>query len=397
MDESAVPLSELTTRIRFFQRALLANAVDAALILQNTDLYYFSGTIQQSFLFIPAQGEPILMTRKSFERALNESALPIIVPLKSPKDVPHILSEHGIVLPARLGLELDVLPVQLYQGIGQIFHHAELVDVSHVIRMVRSVKSEYELGLIAEAALFSDQVFSHISEICREGMTEVALAGEIEGFARTLGHQGTVRMRLWGSEMFYGHLMAGPDAAVPSFLASPTGGKGLSAATAQGPGFHRISRHQPILIDYVFAWKGYLADQTRIFSIGPIADELIRAHEDMLLLEAEVMDWIRPGISAGSVYQKAIDWTNRKGYADSFMGNGDQRVRFIGHGVGLELDEYPFLAKGQQTVIQEDMVVAIEPKLIFPGKGVVGIENTFRVTTKGLVPFTQFPGKIQLL
>jgi Xaa-Pro aminopeptidase len=197
--------------------------------------------------------------------------------------------------------------------------------------------------------------------------------------------------------MFYGHLMAGPDAAAPSFLASPTGGKGLSAATAQSASFHRISRQQPILIDYVFAWKGYLADQTRIFSIGPIADELIRAHEDMLLLEAEITDWIRPGISAGSVYEKAIDWTDRKGYADNFMGNGDQRVRFIGHGVGLELDEYPFFAKGQQTVVQEDMVVAIEPKLIFPGKGVVGIENTFRVTAKGLVPFTQFPGGIQLL
>lgn len=397
MDESSVPLSELTARIHRFQQALQANAVDAALILQNTDLYYFSGTIQQSFLFIPAQGEAILMTRKSFERAIGESALPIIVPLKSPKDVPCILSEHGIALPGRLGLELDVLPVQLYQGIGQIFHDSKLVDVSHVIRTVRSVKSEYELGLIAEAARFSDQVFSYISGICREGMTEVALAGAIEGFARTLGHQGTVRMRLWGSEMFYGHLMAGPDAATPSFLASPTGGKGLSAATAQGASFHRIGRHQPILIDYVFAWKGYLADQTRIFSIGPIADELIRAHEDMLLLEDEIMDWIRPGISAGSVYEKAIDWTNRKGYADNFMGNGDQRVRFIGHGVGLELDEYPFFAKGQQTVVQEDMVVAIEPKLIFPGNGVVGIENTFRVTAKGLVPFTQFPGGIQLL
>ena len=397
MSHSPTPLSELERRIAALQSALLGSSVDAALMLQNTDLFYFSGTIQQSYLFVPVEGSPILMSRKSFQRARSESTLPNLVQLSSPKEVPGLLSDHGHRNIRRLGLELDVLPVQHYLTLQKLFPTCELVDISHEIRTVRSVKSAYELDIIREAAKRSDAVFAHMSSILREGATEVETAGLLEAHARRLGHQGTVRMRLWGSEMFYGHLMAGEQAAVPSFLASPTGGEGLSPATAQGAGFHRIQRNQPILLDYVFAWKGYLADETRIFSIGSLDEELMRGHKAMVALEEELMQWVRPGVSGGSVYEKAMEWIHRRGYADHFMGAEEQRIRFVGHGVGLELDEYPFIAAGQQALIQENMVVAVEPKLVFPGKGVVGIEDTFVVTDKGLVALTRFPQEVHAI
>ncbi len=397
MSPFSTPLSELERRITALQTALQANAVDAALMLQNTDLFYFSGTIQQSYLFVPAEGSAILMSRKSFQRARSESALPTVLPLASPKEVPGLLSDHGHRNIRRLGLELDVLPVLHYRTIQKLFPTSELVDISHEIRTVRSVKSAFELEILQEAAKRSDAVFAYAPSILQEGATEVETAGSLEAHARRLGHQGTVRMRLWGSEMFYGHLMAGEQAAVPSFLASPTGGEGLSPATAQGAGFHRIQRHQPILVDYVFAWRGYLADETRIFSIGSLDEELTRGHEAMLDLETELMEWIRPGVTGGAVYEQVTAWIHRKGYADHFMGAEEQRIRFVGHGVGLELDEYPFLAAGQQAVIQENMVVAVEPKLVFPGKGVVGIEDTFVVTEKGLVALTRYPRQVHVM
>ncbi|MEW6260270.1 MAG: Xaa-Pro peptidase family protein [Thermodesulfobacteriota bacterium] len=397
MSQSPTPLSELDRRIAALQTALRETSVDAALMLQNTDLFYFSGTIQQSYLFVPAEGSPLLMSRKSYQRARSESMLPTVVPLASPKEVPAMLIDYGHRNIRRLGLELDVLPVQHYLNLRKLFPESELIDISHEIRSIRSVKSAYELDIIQEAATRSDAVFAHVPSILQEGATEVETAGKLEAHARRLGHQGTVRMRLWGSEMFYGHLMAGEQAAIPSFLASPTGGEGLSQATAQGAGFHRIQGHQPILVDYVFAWKGYLADETRIFSIGSLDEELVAGHEAMLALEQEIMQWIHPGVSAGSVYEKAMEWIHRKGYDDHFMGAEEQRIRFVGHGVGLELDEYPFIAAGQQAVIQENMVVAIEPKLVFPGKGVVGIEDTFVVTERGLLALTRFPRKVHVL
>ena len=244
------------------------------------------------------------------------------------------------------------------------------------------------------AAELSDQVAAWVPNILREGMSELELAGKIEAEARRLGHQGVLRMRLWGSEMFYGHLLSGASAAVPSFLSSPTGGVGASPAVAQGPGFKIIQRQEPVLVDYVFSYNGYLSDHTRIFSLGPLPAELKDAHAAMLEVQQMIKKQAKPGVKTGDIYHRALEKTEDLGYADYFMGIGNERVRFVGHGIGLEVDEYPFLAAGQQLELQASMTIALEPKLIFPGKGVVGIENTHVVTEDGLEQLGQFPQEV---
>ena len=386
--ELNTPAAELEERIKKFQIHLNKNNTDGALIIQNTDLFYFAGTIQQAHLYIPADGEPLLMVRKSYERALEESNIKRIIPFSSPKQIPGLLRENGYNIPGVLGLETDVMPVNFYFTYRECFENSKLTDVSHFIRLVRSVKSGYEIEIIKKAAFFSDVVAEKAKELLEEGITEIEFAGKVEAEARKLGHQGTIRMRLWGSEMFYGHIMAGPSAAIPSFLSSPTGGPGVGQAVAQGPGFMTIKKHQPVLVDYVFAWMGYLADHTRIFSIGDLPDELIKAHQAMLDIHAMIKKEAKPGVKAGDLYEMATEMAERIGYGENFMGVGDQRIRFVGHGIGLELDEYPFLAKGQKMALEEGMTIAVEPKLVFPGKGVVGIENTHLVTKDGLEQLT---------
>jgi Xaa-Pro dipeptidase len=384
----STPKAEIDDRIDQLQQRLLAAGIDGAMILQNTDLFYFSGTIQQSHLYIPAQGQPLLMVRKSLERARTESPLSAIVALNSPKQLMTLIQDSGLKPPVVMGMELDVLPANNYLYYRKLFPGLDIQDVSTAIRMVRAVKSDYELNLIRQAAAFSDQVAETFPNLLKAGMTEIELAGKIEAHARRLGHQGIVRMRLWGAEMFYGHLMAGPAAAEPSFLASPTGGAAVSAAVAQGPSFRKIRRNEPILLDYVFAWKGYISDHTRIYVIGRPPQKLVDAHHHMLDLQNQIKTMAKPGTAAGDLYSAAVEIATQKGVGEHFMGAGADRIRFIGHGVGLELDEFPFLAEGQKTELQEGMVVALEPKLIFPGKGVVGIENTHVVTRDGLDQLT---------
>ncbi len=396
--ELNTPKAELDRRIEELQHYLQRNEVDAALILQRVDLFYFSGTIQQGNLYIPARGKPLLMANKSSERARAESAISRIVNLDSPKRIFDILNTEGYPLPRRIGLELDVLPTNLYFTYRKLFPDAEMVDISLPIRMIRAVKSEYEIDIIRQAAAFSDRIAGSVADVLREGMSELEVAGRVEAEARKLGHQGIVRMRLWGSEMFYGHLMAGPSAAVPSFLSSPTGGSGASPAVAQGPGYRAIRRHEPVLFDYVFAYNGYLSDHARIFSLGQVPAELLEAHAAMLAIQEVVKTVARPGVTAGAVYEQACAKADEFGYADHFMGAaGKERIRFIGHGIGLEVDEFPFLAMGQKLELQAGMIIALEPKAIFPGKGVVGIENTHVVTTDGLEQFGTFPDEITVI
>jgi Xaa-Pro aminopeptidase len=391
------PKSELDQRINDLQNQLMQENIDAALILQRTDLFYFSGTVQQANLFIPAEGEPMLLVVKSSERAMAESSIARIVPLTSPKKIPGILKQNGYELPDTLGLELDVLPANLYFYYRSIFEKSNILDISSLIRTTRSVKSPYEIDIMRQAARLSDRVAGSVPNILREGMTELELAGRIEAEARKLGHQGIVRMRLWGNEMFYGHLMSGPEAAVPSFLSSPTGGAGASPAVAQGPSSKPVRRHEPVLLDYVFAYNGYLSDHTRVFSLGALPQELVEAHAAMLDIQRMVKKKAVPGVKSGIIYELALERAEASGYGDYFMGADRQRIRFVGHGIGLELDEYPFLAAGQDFELAKGMILAIEPKLVFPGKGVVGIENTHLVTEKGLEQFGAFPDEIVVI
>jgi Xaa-Pro aminopeptidase len=294
-------------------------------------------------------------------------------------------------------MELDVLPTNLYLQYQAIFQRARIEDISHDIRLIRAVKSEFEIIKIRAAAKLSDKVAAMVPELLQVGQTEVALSGQLEGYARSLGHQGIVRMRMWGSELFYGHLMSGDGAAVPSYLASPTGGKGVSTVIGQGAGFRKIRANEPVLVDYVFALDGYLSDHARIFSIGRLSADLEAAHAAMLEIQEEMKTQAKPGVLTGELYELMVSLAEKKGYAENFMGVGDRRIRFTGHGLGLELDEFPFIAKGQKLPLEEGMIIALEPKTIFPGRGVVGIENTHLVTKNGLEQLNSYSDKITIL
>ena len=216
------PKSEIEGRIQKLQRKLDENNINGALILQKADLFYFTGTIQDAHLYVPCDNDPILMVYKDLERASAESSINKIVPLKNTGQICSLLHDNGYALPRILGMELDVLPANLYFNYKSLFKHAKIIDISHHIRLIRAVKSAYEIDIIGKAAHLSDSVADCVKEFLHEGITEIELAGKIEARARKLGHPGFVRMRLWGSELFYGHLMAGPCAAVPSYF-SPTG------------------------------------------------------------------------------------------------------------------------------------------------------------------------------
>jgi Xaa-Pro aminopeptidase len=391
------PAAELGVRIRGLQQILVGQDLGGALIVQKADLFYYTGTTQQGWLYVPVTQDPVFMVFKDFDRARAESGLEQILSLISPKKIPDTLKGLGISLPDRLGLELDVMPANLYLMFSQIFSDAQIVDLSTPIRLQRAVKSEFEITCVKKASVLADQVAAKVPELLREGMTEIELAGQLEAHARSLGHQGLIRMRMWDNYLFYGHIMCGAGAAVPGAFASPTGGAGLNPNVGQGPSFAAIKPNEPILVDYVFALDGYLSDHTRIFSLGEVAQALQQAHAAMLEIQDAVKQQAVPGAITGDIYKTMMAMAEDKGYADSFMGAAAPKIRFTGHGLGIELDEFPFIAQGQTLALETGMLIALEPKVIFPGKGVVGIENTLVVTEKGLESLTLYPDAITVL
>jgi Xaa-Pro aminopeptidase len=252
---------------------------DGAFILQNADLFYFSGTIQSSVLFIPQQGEPVLMVRKGFQRARQESPLKHVVPATGRGQIKKVLKDSGFLDLKKIGLEMDILPVNLYSRYQQTFLEYEWLDVSGAILRLRMIKTPYEVEQIRSAARILHKGYMEIREIIREGMTELEIDGHLALIARREGHMGILRMRGWNQEMTYAHVLSGESGATISFLDSPHGGKGNTSAMAQGASFRRIGRDEPIGIDYGIGINGYVADQFRTLVIGNLPEELMRAHD----------------------------------------------------------------------------------------------------------------------
>ncbi|HBV88739.1 MAG TPA: aminopeptidase P family protein [Desulfosporosinus sp.] len=382
------PAGELTKRITAFQKRLQQKGVDGALIVDSADMFYFAGTAHRGHLFIPAEGKPLLMVKRSFTRAQGESALEDIIPLANVKDLTKMLNEYGYNHITTLGLELDVLPAVQYLLFQKLFEGTQIVDISGLIRSVRMVKSSYELEVLRDAAQLNYTLFSRVKDYLKEGITELELAGQLEKVYRLAGHSGRVKMRGFDQEVYYGHVLSGVNGAIPSCMESPTGGLGVSISFPQGAGYKKITRNEPIMIDFVGVKDGYLADQTRIFCIGQLPDKLVHAHETALLIQEAVKQMAVPGASCEDIYRHAFNMAAESGYGEHFMGFSEP-VPFIGHGLGIELNEWPVLALGFKTTLEKNMVIAIEPKFIFP-EGAVGIENTFVVGEKGLEPLTLF-------
>ncbi len=377
------PKEELYRRVQALQSRMESTNIDGALIVQNADLFYFTGTVQQAYLFIPPAGPPLFFVRKNLNRVRNESELDFIIPIGGLRQLPGLLADHGYSRINRLGMELDVLPVNLYFRYLDALKPTKIIDIWPSVQAVRTVKSGYEISLMKEVAALSDFMVDTGRKNIREGLTDVELSSMVEGEARARGHQGFVRTRAFNQEVYWGHLISGPDAADPAFVDGATGGHGLSNAFPHGSGWRHIRRHEPVIFDLLAAMHGYFIDQTRTFSLGPLPDKLDKAYNVALDIQHRIAEMIRPGVSVAQLFSKAAQIAQSHGLGEHFMGHGNEQLSYCGHGIGLELDEFPAIAKQAKTLLMPGMVVALEPKFHFPKEGVVGVEDTFVVMDEG--------------
>lgn len=375
-----VPGAEIERRHAALRAAMAADGLDAVLVVEASDLVYLTGVMADAHLLLAQQGDPVLLVRRGLERAESESPLADVRPLGSLRDLGPLLAERGV---RRLGLELDVLPAARYLRYGQLLEGVELADGAPAIARVRAVKSDWEAARMRLAAAQLGEAFRAAPDLVAGEPTDLAIQIELERVLRHAGHQGPLRFRGLNGVMFYGAVLAGPDGAVAPWADTPLGGPGPNAAVGKGPGGWRIGDGDAITVDLVGAVDGYVADATRTFFRGepraPLA-EALRVCEAIL---AELEDLMRPGVPAQDLFRRGLELATAAGFGDHWMGHGPARVRFVGHGIGLDINERPFLAEGFEEPLAAGNAIAVEPKLVFPGVGAVGVENSYLVTDAG--------------
>ncbi len=379
----AVPLSELQNRMTRFRARMDAACPQWELVslFGRINQYYFTGTMQDGVLLIPRDAEAVYWVRRSFERARDESLFPHIEPMSSFRDAAQAMGR----IPKQLYLETELVPLALLQRFQKYFPVSECKSVDLQIAAVRAVKSPFELEIMQRSGEVHRRILEErLPGMLREGMSEAQLAAELYPVMVEEGHQGVARFGMFQTEIALGHICFGPSSIYPTSFDGPGGNFGMGpAAPVLGSREHTLKKGDLVFVDIGCGVEGYHTDKTMTYMFGAsLPKEVVAAHEQCVAIQNQVAEQLRPGAVPSEIYQTTMASLNSD-FLRNFMGFGTRQARFLGHGIGLLIDELPVIAKGFDEPLQENMVFALEPKKGIEHVGMVGIENTFIVTPDG--------------
>lgn len=384
-----LPLSEVTTRIGRLRRHLeeQCSAASGLLVFSRLSLYYFSGSWANGMLWIPREGEPVLLCRKGVERSQLDSPLNRIVEFKSYSQISGIVRECGSPLGDEVAVEMSGLSWNLGELLRSKLQDVLLVPGDLAISRTRAVKTAWELNKLRLAGFRHDQALNDtLPDMIHPGMTEREISLAVWDAFYRHGHQGQMRMQNPGEEVFLGHVAVGDSGNYPGPFNGPLGLRGSHPSLPfMGYAGKVWTRSEPLALDCGFCLEGYHTDKTQIYwaDEAVVPEEADRAQDFCVQIQEHLASRMVPGAIPDELYRECVKIALENGLAEGFMGLGRNKVGFLGHGIGLAIDEWPVIAPGFTDPLEENMVMALEPKIGIPGLGMVGTENTFVVTPQG--------------
>ena len=356
--------------------------IDALLISDNANKYYLTGRVFSGYIYLPLKGEPIYFVKRPVTMKGDG-----VVSIRKPEQIAESI---GMLPPATIGLELATASYSKVERLRRIFPQSELADASSVMSAARAVKTAEELEKIRISGIKQDHVYRKIPTLYTEGMTDVELQVEIERESRLEGCLGQFRINGDDMELYMGNILVGDNADVPTPYDFAMGGEGMDPSLPVGCNGTVIKPGNSVMVDVNGNYTGYMTDMTRTYYVEEIGDLARKAHECSIAICHRLAELGRPGTEAKALYEEAEKMAREAGLHEYFMGHR-QKAGFVGHGVGIEINELPVIAPRSRDILQENNVIALEPKFVIPKTGAIGIENTYVVTPDGLKPLTNTP------
>jgi Xaa-Pro aminopeptidase len=377
-----VPLTELTDRLKRFRTRMdkTQPGWEMAAITGKVPLYYFTGTMQDGLMMVPNDGDAVFWVRQSYERAADESFFPDLRKMKSYRDVAAGMGK----IPREVFLETDLVPIAQLQRMQKHLPFTEVKPVDAEVSAVRAKKSPYELSLMERAGKIHRVVLEDcVPGLLEEGIDEVTFACDLYSLMVKEGHQGIIRFGMF-NEMLLGQIGFGTSSISPICVDTPGGVSGMHPSVPQmGCRERKLGKGDLVVIDIGCGYHGYQTDKTLSYMFGrPIPDAAIQEHIRCVEIQDTMASMLKPGAIPSEIYRTIMAGIEPS-FRTNFMGFGDRKVKFLGHGIGLWIDEMPVIAEGFDEPLEEGMVFALEPKKGIPDIGLVGIENTFVVTPQG--------------
>ena len=374
--------NELELKWRRIQQAMRQEEADGCLLTMNMNLYYVSGQVFNGYFYLPAEGRPYWFVKRLTVPETNQVHV-----IRKPEQMPELFRDLNLAMPRKLLLEEDELSYNECIRLQHVFRAEATGNASALIRHIRMIKTPWEIEQMRISARRHEAVYREIPACYRPGMRDVELQIEIEKRMRMHGSLGYFRAFGSNMDIFMGSLLAGENAGEPSPFDFALGGKGIHASGPLGANGTLLREGTTVMADMSGNYTAYQTDMTRVFSIGKLPDRAYRVHRVALEIQAPMERTAKPGVSCAELYRDALAMAGQEGLKDCFMGTHLQ-AKFVGHGVGLEINELPVLTTRSKDILQPGMTFAFEPKFVLAGIGAVGIENTFLVTDSGVEKMT---------
>ena len=374
---------ELQRRINKVKEAIVSADADACVITTSVNQFYLCGFIFDGYLLILPDKEPILFVKKP-----NNLTGERIENIRKPEQISDFFDKYKLTKLSRILVEIDVIPYSSTIRLQEALGNPELVNVSQIMRSIRSIKSEFELQQIRENAEIHSKVYEQIPYIYHKGMTDIAFQIELEHLMRLNGSLGIFRSFGEKMDIYMGSILSGDNAQSASPFDYALGGKGLSPILPLGANGSSLKEGTTLMVDMAGNYRPWMDDMTRTFAIGnSVPDIAYKVHQISIDIHNQVIESTKAGTACADLYNLAIDIVKSNDLEPYFMGT-IQQAKFIGHGVGLEINEPPVLSSRSNDILQECMVIAVEPKFVLPSIGSVGIENTYIINNQGIEKVT---------
>lgn len=380
--------AELSLRWKKIQEMLQLQAVDACLLSTNVNIYYTSGIIFSGFVYLSYEGNPLFFIRRPVD-VEGEN----VIYIRKPEEISALLKEKGIPTPKVLMIEAGEITHTDFLRLQAAMNVKNIIDGTPLLRQVRSVKTAYEMTQLKESARLQSEAFNRFPSLYRSGMTDHDFTVEMERCMRQYGSLGM--FRVFGSTMEAGQasVLAGDNAEVSSAYDFALGGKGVHPSLPIGHSGIMLAQGMSVMVDFGGNFNGYVSDMTRVYSIGKLPQKAYDAHLVSLEIQQVLAEKAIPGAICEDLYRVSLRIAKQYSLSDCFMGIS-QQAKFVGHGVGLVVNELPVLCDKNKDILHANMTIAIEPKFIISRVGAVGTENTFVVNESGLEKITTAPEQI---
>ncbi|WP_407269013.1 M24 family metallopeptidase [Radiobacillus sp. PE A8.2] len=361
-------------RINHLQEQLTKNNLDSIFITSKANVFYTSNYYTDPHervvaIFIDNLGEPVFilpaMEQEDAIEAGWKGELITYYDHENPWQLFQAYLRKSKRMPTSLGIEKDHLTVERLEQLQTIFNNTTFINAQSLLANLRVIKDGNEYSILKQAAAFADLGVKTGIEAIKQGKSELEIVAEIE---YTLKKQGVREMS------FSTMVLSGTK------TASPHG----------TPDHKKIEVGDLVLFDLGVVYNGYCSDITRTVAYKNITEQQQAIYQTVLAAQQKAIEAATIGTPVGDIDQAARQHITDNGYGEYFKHR-------IGHGIGIDVHEFPSMAANNTVTLKEGMCFTIEPGIYVPGVGGVRIEDEVFISENGTELLTSFPKELQII